>query len=143
MVAVDSGVEPSVTMQDWSRRYRRTAVVTKGAGGVAVSSPSEYFEIEATAIEPIDTVGAGRGRTRPRWVSATTRGDRSHAMLLERRECPAGLLPRKDALDDGNAYGCCDSNYKIAILKAVLNYQALKKPIDQTVLAGLAGSRVG
>jgi hypothetical protein len=41
-------------------------------------------------------------------------------------------------LDDGNAYGCCYSNYEFAILKAVLDCQVLTMEIDQNVLARLA-----
>lgn len=47
------------SMQERSRRYRQTLVVTRGPLGVCVASPEECFEIEAPIIEPIDTVGAG------------------------------------------------------------------------------------
>ncbi|MEP7456118.1 ribokinase [Phyllobacterium sp. SB3] len=55
---LSGGAETCAAMQEWSRRHRQTIVVTKGAGGVAVASPSEYFEVAAPTIQPIDTVGA-------------------------------------------------------------------------------------
>ena len=47
------------TPQEWSVRHQQTIVVTKGSEGVSVASPSEYFELGAPTIQPVDTVGAG------------------------------------------------------------------------------------
>lgn len=52
-------IDTAAAMIDWSNRHGQILVVTKGAGGVAVSSPSNYFEVAAPAIRPVDTVGAG------------------------------------------------------------------------------------
>lgn len=51
--------DSAAAMQEWCRHHQQTIVVTRGAGGVAISSPSEYFEVAAPAIRPVDTVGAG------------------------------------------------------------------------------------
>lgn len=44
---------------EWSLRHQQTFVVTKGSEGVSVASPSDYFELGAPTIQPVDTVGAG------------------------------------------------------------------------------------
>jgi ribokinase len=51
--------DTAAAMKEWSRRQQKTVVVTRGAGGVAIASPSEYFEVAAPSIRPVDTVGAG------------------------------------------------------------------------------------
>ncbi len=56
---LSGGVDASTAMQAWSRRHNQTIVVTKGADGVGVASPLEYFEVAAPTIQPRDTVGAG------------------------------------------------------------------------------------
>jgi ribokinase len=56
---LSGGSEAPARIQEWSHRHQQTIVVTKGAGAVAVASPSEYFEVAAPTIQPIDTVGAG------------------------------------------------------------------------------------
>ena len=47
------------SMRERSLRQRQTLVVTRGPLGVCVASPTDYFEIQAPAIRPLDTVGAG------------------------------------------------------------------------------------
>ncbi len=56
---LSNGFDGPDAMREWSRRNSQTLVVTRGAAGVAVSAPQEYFEVAAPAIRPIDTVGAG------------------------------------------------------------------------------------
>ena len=53
------GSEVAASMQTWSKENQKTLVVTKGARGVCVASPSEFFEVAAPSIHAIDTVGAG------------------------------------------------------------------------------------
>ncbi|MBO9196896.1 ribokinase [Rhizobium sp. 16-449-1b] len=56
---LSDGAEDPEAMRAWSRRNNQILVVTKGAAGVTVSAPEEYFEVAAPGIQPLDTVGAG------------------------------------------------------------------------------------
>lgn len=56
---LSGGLDLIVGTSDWSRRHRQTVVVTAGAKGAVVSSPEEHFFLDAPAIVPLDTVGAG------------------------------------------------------------------------------------
>lgn len=49
----------SASMQARSLRHRQAIVVTRGSLGVCVASPDAYFELPASVIRPLDTVGAG------------------------------------------------------------------------------------
>jgi ribokinase len=56
---LSGGLDTSDAMKEWSRSRGQTIVVTRGAGGVAVATPADYFETSAPQIQPVDTVGAG------------------------------------------------------------------------------------
>ena len=56
---LNDGEDCPESMREWCRRSNQILVVTRGAAGVAVSTAQEFFEVEAPAIQPLDTVGAG------------------------------------------------------------------------------------
>lgn len=53
------GADRPARMRDFATRTGRTIVVTLGGDGVLAATPTEFLQVAALKITPVDTVGAG------------------------------------------------------------------------------------